>query len=86
MQTRELNGLHLCIAIMAFEFNLDTLRVFKVINDDLAALLSANADSMPICAKTDGRQWSTHFDFFDLLAFNDVIEVNSAVVTGTTEE
>ena len=48
VKSGKLDGFDSLRAIMAFEFDLDTLGVFQVVNDDLTGLLSTHADGMAV--------------------------------------
>ncbi len=62
---------------MAFELEFDTLAVFEIVNDDLATLLSSHSDRVPICAERYRRKRCSHFDLFDLLSIDHVVEEDS---------
>ena len=48
VKSGELDGFNSLRAIMTLEFDLDTLGVFQVVNDDLTGLLSTHADGMAV--------------------------------------
>ena len=66
---------------MSFQIEFDCLRGLKIINESFAALLRAHCYSVSIRAKRNTTQLKPCHYLFDLLALNNVEEVDFFVKT-----
>ena len=71
---------------MSLKFNLDPLRVFQVVNDDLTGLLRSNTDCVPVGAVTYRGQGCPNLNLLHLPALNDVIEEDATIKSRAAQE
>ena len=71
---------------MSLEFNLDSLRVLQVVNDDLTSLLRSNTDCVPVGAETYRSQGRPNLNLLHLLALNNVIEEDATIESRAAQE